>query len=461
MEDQETQPPLWRLVWHEVRQDFIPLRASALAFQTLASWLPLLAIALAILSGTAFEKQREHVIDSLATALVPPVAAARFTPNGEVAQSQAETQFKQKLRDTIHLMQAKLRTISTLSFLVLLVIAGMLYRTAEETFNAIWKVRSGRSIFMKIAIVTVFVFWGPVFFFLSLSLTESASASVLGRWIVPTLLMAFAFTAFYMIMPNARVRFSAALAGGIFGAILWELGKQAFLVYVSYAVGLSKFYGSLGLVPIVFLWVFVSWVMILAGAELAYIIQHHRAMSERWLARKREELGLAVAVDEAQREASYMPAMALAAACEVTRLFRSRTKTGGARLTELAENLGVEAGPLGRALDRLVEGGLLVQVASDRVQLSAPDPRYIPARDPTQCNMNQVLSVCKGTAVPECSGAVWERVRTLLARVDKEGLPAVEDLMLADLAEDQPSKSKKEASETSSAEDAGRTATAT
>jgi len=468
MENRATRPPLWRLVLQEVREDLIPLRASALAFQTLASWLPLLAITLAVLSGPAFENQRERILDRLATALVPPVTDAPFVPEegseadaATPSQAGMQAQLKQKFRDTIRLMATNLGTVSTLSFFVLLLIAGMLYRTAEETFNAIWRVRSGRSIFMKIAIVTVFVFWGPVFFFLSMSLTEGVAASILGRWVLPTLLTAVGFTAFYMIMPNARVRIGAALAGGLFGAVVWELGKQAFLIYVSYAVGLSKVYGSLGLVPIVFLWVYLSWMVILAGAELAYIIQHHRAMSERWVARQREAKGLAVVVDEAQREAAHLPALALAAICEVARLFHDQKTSGGARLTDLAERLGVESGPLGRALDRLVQGRLLVQVTSEQMELGAPDPRYVPAGDPAQIKMDQVLSVCKGTVVPERSGPVWEHVRTILSRVDKEGLPAVEGLTLAEVAERSGPPESAAKPEAPAPEEGGQTATAT
>ena len=61
----------WRLYWEELRDDQIRLRASALAFQTLASWLPLMAIVLAVMSSPAFEAQRARMIERLALSLVP------------------------------------------------------------------------------------------------------------------------------------------------------------------------------------------------------------------------------------------------------------------------------------------------------------------------------------------------------------------------------------------------------
>jgi membrane protein len=438
-------PPLWRLVWDEVRRDIIPLRASALAFQTLASWLPLLAIAMAVLSGPAFEQQREIVLDRLATAWVPPVPepldARDADPNLASSVSEPREQFKQKCRDTIQIMALNLGSIGTFSFIALLIIAGLLYRTVEETFNGIWKVRSGRGFFMKVAILTVFIFWGPVFLLLSFSLTDGHAPPLLNRWCMPTLLSTVGFTAFFLIMPNARVRFTAALAGGLFAAVVWSIGKQGMLIYISHAVGASRFYGSLGLVPLVFAWVYLSWLVVLAGAELAYIIQHHRAMVEQWEARQREARGLAGVMDQVQREAGQLPAMALAALCEVARLFREGTRPGGVRLSELAESLGVETGPLSRAIDRLVRGGLLAQVADHTVSLSGQDPRFLPARDPAQCHADLMLSVCRGEESPEGSGLSWERARGFLTRVDRNGLTAVNALTLAELIAPRPALS--------------------
>lgn len=442
-------PPLWRLVWDEVRQDVIPLRASALAFQTLASWLPLVAIAMAVLSGPAFEQQREAVLERLATTWVPPVPETAGTQGATTDSGQsvteAQEQFKQKCRDTIQVMAVNLGSIGTLSFIALLFVAGLLYRTVEETFNGIWRVRSGRGFFMKVAILTVFIFWGPVFLLLSLSLIDGHSASILNRWFMPTLLSTVGFTAFYLIMPNAKVRFTSALAGGVFAAIVWGIGKQGMLAYISHAVGANRFYGSLGLVPLVFAWVYLSWLVVLAGAELAYIIQHHRAMVEQWEKRQREARGLAGVMDQAQREAGQLPAMALAALCEVARLFREGTRPGGVSLSELAESLGVETGPLSRAVDRLVRGGLLAQVAHNVMTLGGQDPRYLPARDPSQCHADLIVRVCRGEEGPHGTGASWERARGFLKRVDQGGLSAVESVTLAGLTEPEPAPVQPEA----------------
>jgi YihY family inner membrane protein len=399
------------------------------------------AIAMAVLSGPAFLQQREALLERLATTWVPPTpetdgaAGTATTPITGQSVTEAQEQFKQKCRDTIQVMALNLGSIGTFSFIALLIVAGLLYRTIEETFNGIWKVRSGRGFFMKVAVLTVFIFWGPVFLLLSLSLTDGHSSSILDRWCIPTMLSAVGFTAFYLIMPNAKVRFTAALAGGVFAAIVWGIGKQGMLAYISHAVGASRFYGSLGLVPLVFAWVYLSWLVVLAGAELAYIIQHHRAMVEQWETRQHEARGLAGVMDQVQREAGQLPAMALATLCEVVRLFREGSRPGGVRLSELAENLGVETGPLSRAVDRLVRGGLLAQVADHMVTLGGQDPRYLPARDPSRCPADLIVRICRSEEGPEGTGVSWERARDFLTRVNLGGLSAVESLSLAELTE--------------------------
>ena len=433
-------PPLWRLVWEEVRQDRIPLRASALAFQTLASWLPLLAIVLAILSGPAFESQREEVLDRLATALIPAASSDDGMPGwfartlSPAQEQNPQARFKERFRARLLHLSGNLAQISALSFLTLLLIAGLLYRTAEEAFNEIWKVRAGRSLFMKLAIITVFIFWGPVLIFVSISLTKSLSGAVAAAgYILPVLLTSAAFTAFYMIMPNAKVQFKAALIGGVFGAVLWELGKAGFLLYVAYAVGISKMYGSLGLVPMIFAWVYLSWIMILAGGKLTYIVQHHKVIVEQWEARQRLAGGLTGLVDEAQREAELLPALALAGAAEIVRRFQAGAAGGGSRLSELAEALEVETGPLGRALDRLVEGGVFVRVAEENSGTGA-DSRYLPASHPGSVRLDQVLRACRGEPPEFGEGASWEQARKIMARWECEGEKPLANLTLLDLA---------------------------
>lgn len=445
----EARPPLWRLVWEHVRQDRIPLRASALSFQTLVSLVPVLAIVLAVLSGPTFQSQREHVVAKFTALLAPgeetkaghpPPNSASAAEGDEDDADGAQLRMKDKMsalvQETVAGMDRNLGKISVFSFAILLVIAYMLFRTVEETFNAIWKVRTGRSIFTRLAITSAFLLWGPVMVLLSIALTEYVSSwPVLGGYVVPVLLTAVAFTGFYMIMPHVQVRFGSALAGGIVGALLWELSKIGFLVYVSHAVTISKLYGSLGIVPVLFGWIYLSWMVVLAGAELTYILQHHRAIVEQWEHQQRDRRALLNLEDVAAREAALLPHLALAAALEVAERFRAGTDPGGVRRSVLAEALGAEAGTTARALERLVQGGLIARVSGEGKEGDG-DPRFLPARDLQTCPLALFADAARGGAPLERNGASWTKAREILDRLDREGRSALSGLTLAELAKE-------------------------
>jgi membrane protein len=81
------------------------------------------------------------------------------------------------------------------------------------------------------------------------------------------------FTLLYVLLPNTRVKLRAALLGAGTAAVCWELGKWGFGLYVENAVGYSALYGSLGLIPLFLLWLYVTWLIVLMGLELTYMLQ--------------------------------------------------------------------------------------------------------------------------------------------------------------------------------------------
>ena len=90
-------------------------------------------------------------------------------------------------------------------------------------------------------------------------------AGVLVTFTISWLLLLLAYT----VVPDARVRLRPALAGAFVAAVLWETGKFAFREYLGFATGYSQFYGSLALIPIFLLWVYITWVCVLFGIQLS------------------------------------------------------------------------------------------------------------------------------------------------------------------------------------------------
>jgi len=103
----------------------------------------------------------------------------------------------------------------------------------------------------------------------------SAALGFLGRFVAigaSWLLLTF----LYVLMPNTRVRLRPAAAGALVAAVLWEIAKWTFGLYVQHVVPYAKFYGSLGLIPLFLFWVYLTWLIVLFGAELAYTLQAMR-----------------------------------------------------------------------------------------------------------------------------------------------------------------------------------------
>ncbi len=163
----------------------------------------------------------------------------------------------------------------------LAVAAIMLLYTIDRTFNRIWRVSRPRPLLMRLAgYLSVLLVW-PLFIGLSLTLTSylvsfSLDAArgmpkfklfLLG--LLPLLLTTLAFSWLYFKIPNRSVKFVHALIGGCVAAILFELMKRGFAAYVTNFPTYKLIYGAFASLPVFLLWLYLSWIVILLGAEIS------------------------------------------------------------------------------------------------------------------------------------------------------------------------------------------------
>jgi len=393
----------------EVSHDDLFLRASALAYGTLASLVPIVAIILAILSSPAFQEQRESVLNVLAEGLVPSESApAAWVVNEDTPE---QHHFKQVFREQIEGIASKLGAVSIFGFLILLATAGLLFRQVEGALNAIWRSTVRRTFPMRVAIATSVIFWGPVILALSVTISEKLGkiSPFFGSYIIPSLLTTMAFTALYMILPHTKVHFRYAIIGGVIAALFWEIAKLGFLVYVTRMVSYNRVYGSLGLLPMLFLWVYINWVLILLGAEIAFCLQNWEAVKERWL-KEREQPEI-----ESRSTVHAPPSVVLAVAIEVARRFGAFGGKG-VRASELAQALCVDPGFIQSATERLVAARVLCGVEGEEI---AGDPAFLPACDPAQCDISVLLAAACDEKEPVGRGSSIDRAWSLLQAAAK------------------------------------------
>lgn len=425
---------LLQVVREKFVHDNIKQCAGSLSYSTLASLVPIFAIILTILSGPAFETKREVYLDYVISHIILQPDTMFFDvndPENEVLARKQED-MKDSFEATIKPLAEKAGAVGVFGFLVLLVTVGLLFSTIENAFNSIWRAETQRTFFLRVAIATSLMFWGPVVLALSVSLSEYLGGlPIVGNYLVPSVFSTLAFAAFYKIMPNAKVDFHSALVGGIAAAVFWEIAKLLFLLYVSRVVGYYQFYGSLGLIPMLFLWVYINWMILLYGAELAYVLQHRKTMVEQWRERQRLEKHHA---ELALNPAPVAPALVLAAAIEVARRFKEKCP-GGVRTSHLAQALHVMNSDAQHAADQLVSAGVLARVANG--EDAQADPAYLPSCEPKACVVSALLAVAFNGKALLGEGPSVDIARRLLAAASSGGTQRFTNLTLADLADEQ------------------------
>ena len=264
------------------------------------------------------------------------------------------------------------RTIGMTSVCVFLVVAIMLLRAIERTFNQIWEIPKNRSWGAGVAQYWAGLTLGPIFFVVGTGLSSSStlqdfSVFISGmRWFGKVLLFAFSWVItgsacalVYRIMTNTRVTLRAAAAGGLSAGLLLQLNSQLSVVYFFNVATVNKIYGSLGAIPILLLGLYVSWIILIFGSHLAYLVQFPT-----------KDFGSVNPSEDGRANLSSLEAVRL------LQIVAERFKIGKSAFTrdELSEKLGTDLGVISEAVDVFVEGGFLF-LGSDpdaRVTLAKP-----------------------------------------------------------------------------------------
>jgi membrane protein len=210
-------------------------------------------------------------------------------------QAQEALLARRAIAHQIHdFIQNTRRTALGLTGSVLLIFAGISMLTQiETTFNDIWGAARGRSWPMRVVLYWGVLSLAPLVLVVVVGLATGphlewtkrllAGAPFLGRLIfhvLPVVVLCLSFSLFYALMPNTRVGWRAALAGGLAGGLLFHLNNLISVLYVSRVVTNSRIYGSLGLVVVFMIGLYFAWWILLFGAQVAYAYQNRTAYLE-------------------------------------------------------------------------------------------------------------------------------------------------------------------------------------
>jgi membrane protein len=331
------------------------LEATALVYRTLLSIVPLLAVAFSLLK--AFGAQ--YRIETVVARMLAPLGAGGAEITTHVVS------FVDNL---------KVSVLGAIGFVALFYTVLSVIERVESALNNIWHVRRPRSLARKFSDYLSILLVGPVLVFAAFALMASAlnywlvqrvlaathltsAAVVVARHGAPFLLLVVAFTLLYRLLPYTRVSLRSALVGGVAAALLWHLAGFWFAVFVAGSTSYTAIYSGFAVFVISLIWLQVAWLVVLTGAQVAYVHQHpisYVVVRGRPSLLLRERIGLGALVEIARQ---YLG------------------DGGPARPVDLARTLDAPLAVLEDLIEEFVASGLLVRTAEpDGVMLGrAPE----------------------------------------------------------------------------------------
>ncbi len=248
------------------------LWAAALTYTTVFALIPLLAVTFSLFHAFGGLKELEEKIRPLILKVLVPGA-------------------QEKLITTIDSLIERLNAgaIGAVGTVLVFLAAIFLIGQLEMILNEIWGLKKHRPFFYRLALYWTAITVGPPLLALSIGIPATLSSYQAVSWLenyinldfftfLPYILIWCAFTGLYTFMPNTKVRFLPAAIGGIMGGTIWQIAGIGFTLYTSRVLVYSKIYGSLGVIPLFFLWLFISWSVFLLGAELSFTFQNFRLL---------------------------------------------------------------------------------------------------------------------------------------------------------------------------------------
>ncbi len=389
----------------------LSLRAMSLVYTTMLAVVPLLAFSFSVLKGLGFHRQME------------PMLAQFLSPLGEKG-----AELTGNVISFVDNVQGTALAGLSLGFLLFTVLS--MAQKVEDSFNFVWRLDRPRSFGRRFSEYLSVMLVGPVVMTFAMGITASitsttlmqriAAVEPLGAGIVmlgkmfPYLLVIGAFTFLYAFVPNTRVRLRSAGVGGLVAGILWAAGGSLFAQFVAAATRTEAIYSGFAIVIVAMLWLYLSWLVLLYGAQLAF---YHQNPGYLKIGRRTPSMANGV------RERLALMTMVLVA--------RDFVSPGhGWRVASLAAHAALPAHSMAPIVQALTEAGLLTVTTDDRL---------IPAKALITIQVRDVLgAVRRASAEEERGSPAWDPpVDQIAAQVDQAIDTTLGTATLADLVTQQ------------------------
>jgi membrane protein len=395
--------PLWKLtrilrypyaLIRDITRGDLTLRAMSLVYTTLLSVVPIIALSFSVLKGLGYHRELEPILYSF----LEPLGDRGYELTAQIMG------FVDNVKGGV---------LGSLGLMFLLYTLITTVEKVEEAFNFVWRVEKPRSFGRRFSEYVSVMVVGPAVIVTALGLIAALASTsfmqsvshyrpfdtillVLSA-ITPYLLVSAVFTFMYGFVPNTKVRLRAALTGGVSAGAAWAFSGMVFARFVAGSTGTMVIYAGFAIVIVALIWLYVSWLILLLGAQLAFYVQNPQYL--------RPGRGL-ITLNSSLRERVALSIMYLI-------VNDYRTAQHSWTTNRIAEHLELPGAALSPIVDALERRKLL---------LAAEDDTWVPARDPHSIELADVLDAVRH----DTTGPRLSRIRDVA--------PAVEAARIAEQA---------------------------
>jgi membrane protein len=383
-------------------RDKCPQQAAALAFQTALSLVPVAAIAFSILRAVGSLDAESHLSQFFSEHVIPEMP--------DVADRIRELSGK-----------VSIGALGGGGLIFTLVTCYSLYSYVERIFNDIWRVGERRTLVGKFLTFYAMVTLLPTLAGFSLYWSgRLINSDGMTRFFAPLLIELLALLLMNKLLPRAFVSWAAATLAALATALMLEASKALFVHFAERIMlrSYNSVYGPLGLVPLALVWIYVSWVLVLLGAEIAHATQNLRLLE---------------AEDRRQRDDEPINGLVAAQLLAAVAATHQRGGAGHPRDRLVAE-FGLTPHNVERVIARLKSRGLVAEVHGD---LNG----YVPGRTASTIGLDEVLAAFRSSDLEIADGATSPALHALIADLEDARRRRIGRLTIADVmpaAPDEP-----------------------
>jgi membrane protein len=273
---------IFSLAMRGFTEDRVQVRASALTYYTMLSIVPIAAMVFGIAKGFGIDDRLEEYVNT-------------------TFESQKEISSYILLFADKYLSNIKGGIIAGIGVIVLLWTVMRLLGNIELSFNDIWQIKKSRGMSRKLSDYISLIVIAPILLVASSGVTvfigkeihDSQNAFPIAEYlgpvlgvlttVIPLILVWLVFTLLYIIMPNTKVKFGSAFAGGIIGGSVFQVFQWLYVTFQKQLFNYGEVYGSFAALPLFLIWLQLSWLIVLFGAEVAFAnqyVEHYESESE-------------------------------------------------------------------------------------------------------------------------------------------------------------------------------------